>query len=88
MVKELLKIDAKIQTVDLFSGEHYQEWYTAINPKKKVPGKMNKWFNFSTNFQALQLDDGTVITESAVIAQYFCKLNPSDLYPGENLTIT
>jgi len=42
VVKELLKIDAEVQTVDLFSGEHYQEWYTAINPKKKVPGKVIK----------------------------------------------
>ena len=37
-MKELLKLDAEIRIVDLFTGEHYQEWYTAINPKKKVPG--------------------------------------------------
>ena len=86
----MLKLDVEVQTVDLFSGEHYQEWYTAINPKKKVPGKLIKWFHFlkrcfEPNFEALQLDDGTVITESAVIAQYFCKLSQTDLYPGENL---
>ena len=42
------------------------------------------WFDFTSHFQALQLDDGTVITESAVIAQYFCKLSPTDIYPGKN----
>ena len=42
MVKELLKLDAEIRIVDLFTGEHYQEWYTAINPKKKVPGKTTR----------------------------------------------
>merc|ERR1712131_169160 len=72
VVKELLNLDVEVRTVDLFTGEHYREWYTAINPKKKVP--------------ALQLDDGTVITESAVIAQYFCKLNPTDYYPNDALT--
>lgn len=40
MVKELLKLDVEVRTVDLFNGEHYQEWYTAINPKKKVPGEL------------------------------------------------
>ena len=40
MVKELLKLDVEVRTVDLFNGEHYQEGYTAINPKKKVPGEL------------------------------------------------
>ena len=35
---------------------------------------------------ALQLDDGTVITESVVICKYFCQIaKEQSLYPGKNL---
>lgn len=54
------------QVVDLDSGEEATEEYLAINPRGQVP--------------ALQLDDGTVITESAAIA-----LHLADSYPQAGL---
>jgi glutathione S-transferase/GST-like protein len=54
------------QIVDLDSGEETAEKFLSINPRGQVP--------------ALQLDDGTVITESAAIA-----LHIADSYPQAGL---
>jgi glutathione S-transferase len=45
------------QTVSIRDGEHRSEAYLAINPLGQTP--------------ALELDDGTVITESIAICRYF-----------------
>ena len=56
-------ITVPTEQVDLGSMAHKAPAYTAINPMQRVP--------------ALQLDDGTVITESIAICRYFEKLHPS-----------
>ena len=48
--------------VDLRNGEHLGEAYRAINPEATVP--------------ALELDDGTVITDAIAICVYFEGLHP------------
>lgn len=48
--------------VDLGRGEHRSEAFTALNPLQRSP--------------ALELDDGTVITESIAICRYFEELQP------------
>lgn len=60
---------ADIETVeiDLMSGEQYQPAYQAINPLGKVP--------------VLELEDGSRITESLSIVEYF-----EELYPAPSLT--
>ena len=55
-------ISVPIAPVDLAAMEHRSEGYTAINPLQRVP--------------ALELDDGTVITESIAICRYFEALHP------------
>jgi glutathione S-transferase len=61
-----MKID--FQVVDLFSGEHYQPPYEAINPNHLVP----------------VLDDGDFrLTESSAILKYLAEKNGSAAYPKE-----
>ena len=48
--------------VHIRNGENNQDWYAAINPKKKVP--------------TLERDDGSVLTEFPVIARYLADENP------------
>lgn len=55
-------ISVPIAPVDLASMEHRSDRYTAVNPLQRVP--------------ALELDDGTVITESIAICRYFEALQP------------
>lgn len=55
-------ITVPVAPVDLGSMEHRSERYTAVNPLQRVP--------------ALELDDGTVITESIAICRYFEALQP------------
>lgn len=55
-------ISVPLQPVDLGSGEHKSDAYTAVNPLQLVP--------------SLVLDDGTVITESLAICRYFEALQP------------
>ena len=51
-----------IETVDLGSLQHKSPGFAAINPLQRVP--------------ALELDDGTVLTESIAICRYFEELQP------------
>lgn len=51
-----------VEQVDLGKMAHKSPGYTAINPLQRVP--------------ALELDDGTIITESIAICRYFEVLNP------------
>ena len=51
-----------IEQVDLGKLAHKSAAYTAINPLQRVP--------------ALELDDGTVISESIAICRYFEQLHP------------
>jgi glutathione S-transferase len=55
-------IDVPRVEVDLAAQEHRGEAFTALNPLQCVP--------------ALELDDGSVITESAAICRYFEALHP------------
>jgi glutathione S-transferase len=51
-----------MEQVDLGKLAHKSAEYTAVNPLQRVP--------------ALQLDDGTIITESIAICRYFEQLHP------------
>lgn len=55
-------ITVPVAPVDLGAMEHRSERYTSVNPLQRVP--------------ALELDDGTVITESIAICRYFEALQP------------
>jgi len=55
-------IDIPMRQVDLRSGEQFEPWYRAVNPRCAVP--------------ALQLDDGTILTESEAICRYLEVLHP------------
>jgi glutathione S-transferase len=48
--------------VDLAAFEHRSEDYTKLNPLRRTP--------------TLELDDGTIITESVAISRYFEELHP------------
>ncbi|MGX0961463.1 glutathione S-transferase [Bradyrhizobium japonicum] len=53
----------ELRKVDIRNGENFQAWYTAVNPKRKVP--------------ALERADGSVLTEFPVIARYLAEQTPS-----------
>ena len=55
-------ISLPLEPVDLGSLQHRSSAYAAVNPLKRVP--------------ALELDDGTVLTESIAICRYFEELQP------------
>ena len=55
-------IDVPMEPVDLGAMQHRSDRYTAINPLQRIP--------------ALELDDGTIITESIAICRYFEALQP------------
>jgi glutathione S-transferase len=59
-----LEIDLK--TVDLFTGEHLGEGFSALNPSRLVP---------------VLEDDGFVLTESSAILKYLADKSGSPLYP-------
>lgn len=63
-------IEVMIQPVDLGAKQHKSEQYTALNPLQRVP--------------ALELDDGTVITESIAICRYFEALHPEPALFGRD----
>lgn len=55
-------ITVPTEAVDLGTMQHKSAGFTAINPLQRVP--------------ALELDDGTIITESVAICRYFEALQP------------
>lgn len=55
-------ISLPTEQVDMMAMQHKTPEYTAINPFQRMP--------------ALELDDGTVITESIAICRYFEELQP------------
>ncbi|MET0278768.1 MAG: glutathione S-transferase [Pseudorhodoplanes sp.] len=55
-------IEVPVQPVDLVAMEHKAPAYSAVNPLQRVP--------------ALELDDGTILTESIAICRYFEALHP------------
>jgi glutathione S-transferase len=58
------------QKVEIKRGENREPWFLAINPKAKVP--------------TLQRDDGSVLTEFPVIAQFLAASTPeAGLAPSE-----
>jgi glutathione S-transferase len=55
-------ISLPLEPVDLGALQHKSPAYTAVNPLQRLP--------------ALELDDGTVLTESIAICRYFEELQP------------
>jgi glutathione S-transferase len=61
-------IPVEEQVVDLFTGEHYKEPFTAINPNRMVP----------------VLEDGDLrLTESSAILKYLAEKTNSPAYPKD-----
>ena len=61
-------IDVDEQVIDLMTGEHYQDFYVAINPNRLVP----------------VLDDGDFrLTESSAILKYLADKTSSPAYPKD-----
>ncbi len=56
--------------VDLRNGEHLKDWFRRINPRAEVP--------------VLELDDGTIITESVAIYRYLEEIQPEPALMGRN----
>jgi glutathione S-transferase len=56
------RITLPLEPVDLGSLQHKSPAYSAVNPLQRLP--------------ALQLDDGTVLTESIAICRYFEEVQP------------
>ena len=61
-------VSVPTEQVDLGSLQQRSDAFTAVNPMQRVP--------------ALELDDGTVITESIAICRYFEALHPEPLLFG------
>ena len=57
-----------LEPVDLGSLQHKSPAYTAVNPLQRLP--------------ALELDDGTVLTESIAICRYFEEVQPEPVLFG------
>ena len=67
---EELELVFEAHLVDLLAGKQYSQDYLTMNPKSSIP--------------ALQLDDGTVITEFQAIAWYLARSQPrAGLLPDE-----
>lgn len=65
-------IDVPMQSIDMAVGEHLGNDYAQINPRKTVP--------------ALQLDDGTLISEVTAICQYLDQVYPDKSLFGSSPT--
>ncbi|MDE2579890.1 MAG: glutathione S-transferase [Hyphomicrobiales bacterium] len=63
-------VSVPTQAVDLGKLEQKQDSFRAINPIQRIP--------------ALQLDDGTVISESIAICRYFEEMHPQPPLFGRN----
>lgn len=53
----------QLKKVDIRAGQNFEPWYSALNPKRKVP--------------TLQRSDGSILTEFPVIARYLAEAHPS-----------
>src|SRR6476620_4634193 len=62
-------LSVPLEPVDLGQLQHKSSAYAAINPLQRVP--------------ALELDDGTVLTESIAICRYFEELQPEPALFGK-----
>ena len=62
-------ISLPLEPVDLGSLQHKSPGYAAVNPLQRLP--------------ALELDDGSVLTESVAICRYFEELQPEPCLFGE-----
>lgn len=62
-------IEVPIVPVDLGAMQHKSQSFTAVNPLQRVP--------------ALELDDGTILTESIAICRYFEALHPEPALFGK-----
>ncbi len=65
-------IEVPIEPVDLVAMQHKSEPFTAVNPLQRVP--------------VLELDDGTIVTESIAICRYFEALHPEPALFGTSPT--
>jgi glutathione S-transferase len=63
-------ISVPIEPIDLGALQHKSPAYAAINPLQRLP--------------ALELDDGTVLTESIAICRYFEAIQPEPALFGRN----
>ena len=63
-------ITLPLEPVDLGGFQHKSPAYAAVNPLQRVP--------------ALELDDGTVLTESVAICRYFEELQPEPALFGRS----
>jgi glutathione S-transferase len=63
-------LSVPLEPVDLGQLQHKSSAYAAINPLQRVP--------------ALELDDGTVLTESIAICRYFEELQPEPALFGRD----
>ncbi len=62
------KLPVETQVVDLMKGEHYSDWYTALNPNRMVP----------------MLEDGDLrLTESSAILKYLASKFELPSYPKD-----
>jgi len=61
-------VDVDIVPIDIMAGEHKKPEYRAISPQALLP--------------ALELDDGTVLTETVAICRYFEELVPDPRLMG------
>jgi glutathione S-transferase len=61
-------IEVPTEQVDMMAKQHLTPEYTAINPLQRMP--------------ALELDDGTIISESIAICRYFEALQPEPPLSG------
>ena len=61
-------IEVPTETVDIMAGANRQSDYLAKNPYGQVP--------------ALELDDGSILTETTVICEYLEELNPTPALIG------
>lgn len=63
-------ISVPLEPVDLGGLQHRSAAYTAVNPLQRLP--------------ALELDDGTVLTESIAICRYFEEIQPEPALFGRD----
>lgn len=63
-------IELPIEEVDIMAGDNRQSEYLGVNPAGQTP--------------ALELDDGTILTEITVICEYLDETHPGDPFMGKS----